>query len=208
MYKKFIKRVIDNLLAIIAFPFWLIILLIFGPIIYFEDKGPVFYKSMRLGKNGKPFAMYKFRSMRVNAPDIRNKDGSTYNSDDDPRLTRIGRFLRKTSLDETPQLINILLGDMSLIGPRPDLAEQIVFYDKNDERKLEVRPGITGYNQAYYRNAVPWKQRIQNDIYYIDNMSFWLDTKILFKTVLSVSKHKDVYIEIKEAETLVASNDN
>jgi len=208
MYKRFIKRILDIIFSLIAFPFWLIILLILAPIIYLEDKGPVFYKSIRLGKNGKPFTMYKFRSMKMNAPDIRNLDGSTYNSDDDPRLTKIGRLMRKTSLDETPQFINILLGDMSLIGPRPDLVEQRMFYDKNDERKLEVRPGITGYNQAYYRNAVPWKQRIQHDIYYIDNMSFWLDLKIIFKTVISVLKHKNVYMEQKENNSLVAGNDN
>ncbi|SHJ41029.1 Sugar transferase involved in LPS biosynthesis (colanic, teichoic acid) [Thermoclostridium caenicola] len=190
---------LDVLLSLIAIPFLLLFICIFGPIIYLEDRGPIFYKAMRLGKGGKPFTMYKFRSMKVNAPDIRNEDGSTYNSDDDPRLTRIGRFLRKTSLDEVPQLINVLLGDMSLIGPRPDLVEQMKYYEKGDERKLEVRPGITGYNQAYYRNAVPWKQRIQHDIYYIDNISFWLDVKILFKTVISVLKHKDVYVEQKKA---------
>lgn len=190
---------LDILLSLIAMPFMLLFICIFGPIIYFEDRGPIFYKAMRLGKDGKPFTMYKFRSMKVNAPDIRNEDGSTYNSDDDPRLTRIGRFLRKTSLDEVPQLINVLLGDMSLIGPRPDLVEQMKYYENGDERKLEVRPGITGYNQAYYRNAVPWKQRIQHDIYYIDNISFWLDVKILFKTVISVLKHKDVYVEQKKA---------
>ncbi|WP_340162587.1 sugar transferase [Thermoclostridium caenicola] len=199
MYRKFFKRMLDVLLSLIAIPFLLLFICIFGPIIYLEDRGPIFYKAMRLGKGGKPFTMYKFRSMKVNAPDIRNEDGSTYNSDDDPRLTRIGRFLRKTSLDEVPQLINVLLGDMSLIGPRPDLVEQMKYYEKGDERKLEVRPGITGYNQAYYRNAVPWKQRIQHDIYYIDNISFWLDVKILFKTVISVLKHKDVYVEQKKA---------
>ena len=190
---------LDVLLSLIAIPFLLWFICIFGPIIYLEDRGSISYKAMRLGKGGKPFTMYKFRSMKVNAPDIRNEDGSTYNSDDDPRLTRIGRFLRKTSLDEVPQLINVLLGDMSLIGPRPDLVEQMKYYEKGDERKLEVRPGITGYNQAYYRNAVPWKQRIQHDIYYIDNISFWLDVKILFKTVISVLKHKDVYVEQKKA---------
>ena len=122
----------------------------------------------------------------MNAPDIRNEDGSTFNSEKDPRLTKIGNFIRKTSLDETPQILNVIKGDMSIIGPRPDLPEQLSLYEGNEVRKLEVRPGITGLSQAYYRNTIPWKQRIQHDIQYIDNISFWLDVKILFRTILSV----------------------
>ncbi|MEY8304588.1 sugar transferase [Anaerosalibacter bizertensis] len=194
MYKNFFKRLFDIVLSIIALPFWLIILIVFGPIIYFEDRGPIFYNAPRLGKNGKIFKMYKFRSMKMNAPDIRNKDGSTFNSEDDPRLTKIGRFIRKTSIDETPQLLNIIKGDMSIIGPRPDLPEHRKLYEGNEERKLEIRPGVTGYNQAYFRNTVSWKKRIQNDIYYIDNVSLWLDIKIFFKTILSVLKCEDVFI--------------
>ena len=140
------------------------------------------------------FTMYKFRSMKVNAPDIRNDDGSTFNSEDDPRLTKIGKFARKTSLDETPQLLNIIKGDMSIIGPRPDLPEHQKLYEGNEQRKLEVRPGVTGYNQAYFRNTVPWKERIQNDIYYIDHLSWWLDVKVFFKTVVSVLRREDVYV--------------
>jgi len=112
MYKKYFKRVFDLLLALIALPFWLILLIIIAPLIYFDDKGPIFYNAPRLGKNGVIFKMYKFRTMKVNSPDLRNEDGSTYNSENDPRLTRIGRLLRKTSLDETPQIINVLKGDM------------------------------------------------------------------------------------------------
>ena len=111
---------------------------IVAPIIYFSDKGPVFYNSNRLGKDGKIFKMYKFRTMKNNSPEIRNEDGSTFNSEDDPRLTKFGRLLRKTSLDETPQLINIIKGDMSIIGPRPDLPEHRELYTGNEERKLEV----------------------------------------------------------------------
>lgn len=194
MYKIFFKRVIDLILAVIALPFWFIILAIISPIIYFQDKGPIFYNAPRLGKNGKVFEMYKFRSMKVNAPDIRNKDGSTFNAENDPRLTKIGKFIRKTSLDETPQLLNIIKGDMSIIGPRPDLPEHEELYEGNENRKLEVRPGVTGLNQAYYRNTVPWKERIQHDIYYIDNLSFWLDIKIFFKTAVSVLKREDVFV--------------
>lgn len=197
MYKNFIKRIVDLILASIALPFWLIILAIIGPTIYFQDKGSIFYNAPRLGKNGKVFKMYKLRSMKMNAPDIRNADGSTFNAENDPRLTKIGKFIRKTSLDETPQILNILKGDMSIIGPRPDLPEHRELYEGNEQRKLEVRPGITGFNQAYYRNTVPWKERIKNDIYYIDHLSWVLDLKILVKTAMAVVKRKDVFIAEK-----------
>ncbi len=200
MYKRFFKRLIDLVLSVIAMPFLLLILVIIGPIIYFEDKGPIFYNAPRLGKDGKVFKMYKLRSMKVNAPDIRNEDGSTFNSEDDPRLTKIGKFIRKTSLDETPQILNIIKGDMSIIGPRPDLPEHRKLYEGNEERKLELRPGITGFNQAFYRNSVPWKERIQHDIYYIDNLSLGLDIKILFKTVVSVLRHEDIYVTNNRVE--------
>ncbi len=197
MYKSFLKRLFDLILALLALPFWLIILVIIGPIIYFQDRGSIFYNAPRLGKDGKVFKMYKFRSMKVNAPDLRNEDGSTFNAENDPRLTGIGKFIRKTSLDETPQLLNIIKGDMSIIGPRPDLPEHLELYEGNEGRKLEIRPGVTGFNQAYFRNTVPWKERIQNDIYYIDHLSWLLDIKIFFKTAISVLKHEDVYVTEK-----------
>lgn len=194
MYKGLFKRALDLSLAIIALPFWFVILIVIGPIIYAQDKGNIFYNAPRLGKDGKIFKMYKFRSMKLNAPDIRNEDGSTFNSEDDPRLTKIGKFIRKTSLDEIPQLLNIIKGDMSIIGPRPDLPEHQDLYEGIEIRKLEVRPGVTGYNQAYFRNTVPWKERIQNDIYYIDHLSFMLDIKIFFKTAESVLKREDIFV--------------
>jgi undecaprenyl phosphate N,N'-diacetylbacillosamine 1-phosphate transferase len=201
MYKKYMKRMFDFLLAIIALPFLLIILLIIGPIIYFQDKGSVFYNASRLGKDGEIFKMYKLRSMKSNAPDLRNEDGSTFNAEDDPRLTSIGKFIRKTSLDETPQLLNIIKGDMSIIGPRPDLPEHIKQYEEIELRKLEIRPGVTGYNQAYFRNTVPWKERIKNDIYYIDHLSWWFDIKIFFKTAISVLKREDIYVSPEKNTT-------
>ncbi len=194
MYSKIFKRMFDLILSIIALPILLIILAIIGPIIYFQDKGPIFYNAPRLGKDGKIFKMYKLRSMKVNAPDIRNEDGSTFNSEDDPRLTKIGKLIRKTSLDEIPQILNIIKGDMSIIGPRPDLPEHMEYYEGNEIRKLEVRPGLTGYNQAYFRNTISWKERIKNDIYYVDNLSFWLDLKIFFRTILAVLKREKIYI--------------
>ncbi|QGH36267.1 sugar transferase [Gracilibacillus salitolerans] len=201
MYKGFFKRLFDLLLAIIALPLLLIIFAILGPIIYFQDRGTIFYNAPRLGKDGKVFKMYKLRSMKINVPDLRNEDGSTFNAEDDPRLTRIGKFIRKTSLDETPQLLNIIKGDMSIIGPRPDLPEHCDLYKGNEERKLEIKPGVTGYNQAYFRNTIPWKERIQNDIYYIDHLSLWLDIKIFFKTTISVLKREDVFVTEKRTSS-------
>ena len=124
--------------------------------------------------------MYKFRTMKMNAKDIRNEDGSTYNGENDPRVTKIGRILRKTSIDEIPQILNILKGDMSFIGPRPDLPEHIKLYTQEEKKKLEIRPGITGYN-------------------HINNVTFLFDLKILVKTILTVFKRKGVYI-VKDEE--------
>lgn len=201
VYKNFFKRFLDIILSLIALPVWIIVLIIIGPIIYFQDKGVIFYNAMRLGRNGNLFKMYKFRSMKLNAPDIRNDDGSTFNSENDPRLTKIGKFIRKTSLDETPQILNIIKGDMSIIGPRPDLPEHEKLYEGNEKRKLEIRPGVTGFNQAYYRNTVPWKERIKHDIYYIDHLCLVLDIKIFFKTVISVLKREDIYLIDKNVKT-------
>ncbi|SDD99079.1 Sugar transferase involved in LPS biosynthesis (colanic, teichoic acid) [Bhargavaea beijingensis] len=200
MYKSVIKRILDIVVAIVALPFFLIVLAVIGALIYLQDKGPIFYNAQRLGRNGKVFKMYKFRSMKVNAPDLRNEDGSTFNAEDDPRLTKIGKFIRKTSLDETPQLLNVLKGDMSIIGPRPDLPEHLKLYEGDESRKLEVRPGLTGYNQAYFRNTIPWKQRIKNDIYYIDHLSFLFDVRIFIRTVFSILKRESVFIETSEEE--------
>lgn len=176
-------------------PFFIVILIFFGPIIYFQDKGGIFYNAPRIGKDGKIFKMYKLRSMKKNAPDLRNIDGSTYNAEDDSRLTKVGRFIRKTSIDEVPQIINVLKGDMSIIGPRPDLPEHLDLYEGNEIEKISVRPGITGYNQAYFRNTIPWKKRIENDIYYINNLSICLDIKVLFKTIITLLKKDSVFIE-------------
>ncbi|WP_143315060.1 sugar transferase [Clostridium sp. HBUAS56017] len=194
MYKRFFKRVLDLILSILALPFLLIIVVVVGPIIYIQDKKSIFFVSPRLGHKGKIYKMYKFRTMKMNAPDIRNEDGSTFNSKDDYRLTYIGKILRKTSIDETPQILNVIKGDMSIIGPRPDLPEHLELYVGNERRKLEIKPGITGFNQAYYRNTVGWKQRIEHDIYYIDHLSFGFDIKIFLKTIKAVLKRENLYV--------------
>lgn len=143
MYKYLIKRILDIILAILLLPFLFVTTILIAPLIYLEDGGSIFYNSKRLGKHGKVFIMYKFRTMKENARDIRNADGSTYNSIYDPRVTKIGKVLRRTSIDEIPQIINVLKGEMSFIGPRPDLPEHIMLYTNEEKRKLKVRPGIT-----------------------------------------------------------------
>lgn len=193
MYRHFFKRIIDILISLVGLVIFALLSLVLGPIIYFTDKGPILYNANRIGLKGKLFKMYKFRSMYVNAPDIRNEDGSTYNADDDPRVTPIGRFMRKTSLDEFPQFLNVFLGDMSIIGPRPDPPDDIYIYTEEQKQKLNVKPGITGYNQAYYRNSVLQDEKFANDVYYAKHISFILDCKIFFKTILVVLKHDNVY---------------
>ena len=192
MYKRFFKRVFDIIISIIAIPFFCVLLIFLAPVIYFSDKGTLFHNAPRIGKNGKVFMMYKFRTMKINALDLRNEDGSTYNSEYDPRLTKIGRLLRKTSIDEIPQIFNILKGDMSLIGPRPDLASQSEFYDIPNEIKFTVRPGLTGYAQVKGRNTISWKDKTKLDRYYVENISLLLDTKIFFLTIFKIFKAEGV----------------
>lgn len=194
MYVHFLKRVLDLIVALCALPFVIIAICVFGPIIYLEDKGPIFYKAQRIAKGGKPFSMYKFRSMKVNAPDIRLADGSTYNGGDDPRVTKIGKFMRNTSADEIPQFLNILFGDMSLIGIRPDPLDWLNVYNDRERIILTVKPGITGYNQAYYRNSADGALKLKNDVYYAENISFVLDCKIVLKTIKTVLFRENVNI--------------
>lgn len=200
MYQRFLKRFFDFLFAIVGFPIFIIVFIIVAPLIKLTDKGPIFYNAKRVGKDGKLFKMYKFRSMKVNAPDIRLEDGSTYNADDDPRVTKIGKLLRKTSIDELPQLINVLFGSMSLIGPRPDPPDWLDRYPEEVRIFLSVRPGITGYSQAYFRNSVDGEEKMKNDVYYALNYSFLLDIKIFFKTIVIVLKRDNTYKDTKEKD--------
>lgn len=198
MYKHFFKRLIDICIGLVALPFVLLITVALGPIIYFTDKGPVFYNANRAGKDYKPFKMFKLRSMYVNSPDIRNADGSTFNSDNDPRVTPVGRFIRKTSLDEFPQFLNILLGDISFIGPRPKLYCPEKYPNGLPEymkKSFMVKPGVTGYAQAYYRNSIANEEKFKWDGYYADNVSFVMDVKIIFKTIKSVLFRENINTE-------------
>ena len=164
-----------------------------------EDDGPLFYEHLRYGKDGKKFRIYKFRSMCIDA-DKRLKEYLEQNEEariefeenhklkDDPRITKLGKFIRKTSIDELPQFINVLKGDMSLIGPRPIVDGEIEKYGENKDKFLSVRPGLTGYWAANGRSDITYEERMKMELYYVDNISFKLDIQIFFKTIISVVK--------------------
>lgn len=193
MYNRLLKRILDILisliLVVILIPVWIVVPIL----IKIEDHGKVFYLAQRIGKNSKKIRMIKFRSMIENCEDIRNADGSTYNSEDDPRVTKIGRFLRKNSLDELPQLFNVLKGDMSIIGPRASEWNSLKEFLPDEVDKMKVKPGITGYTQAYYRNSLPLREKRLKDVWYANNVSFILDTKIFIKTIKTVLKKENIY---------------
>ena len=195
MYQHVFKRLIDIVIGIIALVPVCLVILIFGIAIKLEDRGPVFYNAPRVGKDGRDFIMYKLRSMRVNAPDLVMEDGSTYNGADDPRMTKVGALLRKTSLDELPQFLNVLKGDMSVIGPRPDLRRETELYTGEEGLKLTVKPGITGYAAVMGRNSLPWHDRLALDVYYVKHISFALDAKVFFRTFATVFKQEGIYVE-------------
>lgn len=193
MYRAFLKRFIDIILCILALPLFLIIFIPVALIIKMTDGGPVFYCGERIGKDSKIYKMYKFRSMRVNAPNIMNDDGSTFNSKEDPRVTSIGKFIRETSIDEIPQILNVIKGDMSIIGPRASLACALDSYEDDEKDKMLVRPGITGFTQAYHRNGLSVRDKRLADAWYANNVSMVLDIKIFFKTILTVLKRDGLY---------------
>ena len=195
IYPRVVKRLLDIITGIIALPFVAVSFLIIAILIKREDKGPLFYNAPRIGRDGQVFTMYKYRTMCVDAPDIKESDGSTYNAPDDPRLTKVGVMLRRTSLDEFPQVINVLKGDMSFVGPRPDLADEVALYSGEESLRLSVRPGISGYAQVYGRNAIPWRERLALDVVYIKRQSLILDARIFFKTFAVVLLQKGIFIE-------------
>ena len=167
-------------------PFFVLIALF----IKLDSTGPVFFKQQRVGANGKVFYIYKFRTMIVNAVNV----GAGLNIiDNDPRITKMGQYLRNWSLDELTQIINIVKGEMSFIGPRPTLEYQVENYTPHQRKRLNMKPGITGWAQINGRNNIPWEERIDLDIWYVDNWSIWLDMTILFKTPKVVFTKDDVY---------------
>ncbi len=191
MYKYFIKRLFDIIIAFCGLVVAVIPMLVVAIWIKTDSEGPVLYRQKRLGKDGKVFEMLKFRSMYVNSEFT---GSGVYSNDSDTRVTKVGKFIRKTSIDELPQLINILKGDMSLIGPRPPLTYHpwpLEQYTAEQKRMFEVRPGITGWAQINGRKDVEWHKRIQLNVWYVDHVSFWLDVKIFFITILKVLRNDD-----------------
>lgn len=186
MYKKFLKRIFDFLFALIGFSLLspLFLFIIIG--LFFVNEGRPFFVQVRPGKNGQLFKIVKFKTMS----DKRDSNGNLL--PDANRLTKIGQLVRKTSLDELPQLINVLKGDMSLIGPRPLLPEYLPLYNETQKRRHEVRPGITGWAQVNGRNAISWQKKFEYDVWYVENISFVLDCKIVFLTIKKVFKREGV----------------
>lgn len=192
-YQTKAKRAIDIICSIFAMPLVIPVSALIALAIKLDDGGPIFYKSKRIGYGFKEFDMLKFRSMKVNAPDIRNSDGSTFNSSSDSRVTKVGRYLRETSLDEIAQIFNVLKGDMSLIGPRAGDVESKYTYEADEKDKSLVRPGISGYTQAYYRNNLGVREKRLYDAWYAHNVNFFLDVKILMKTIKTVFFKENIY---------------
>lgn len=197
----FLKRLMDIVGALCGLIFLSPIFLIVAILIKLEDpKGPTFFKQVRVGKNEKEFGMYKFRSMVTDAEE-RLRDllehnevsGAMFKMKDDPRVTKIGKFIRKTSIDELPQLLNVLKGDMSLVGPRPPLPREVKEYTAYDKQRLLVTPGCTGLWQVTERNSVGFKEMVELDLTYIQHRSLWFDVKLMFKTVLVLFGSKDAF---------------
>ncbi|MDO4536187.1 MAG: sugar transferase [Clostridium perfringens] len=193
---NFFKRGFDIISASIGLIVLLPVFILLGILIKLDSKGPIFFSHKRIGKDGKVIGVYKFRSMVSNSEEVfknftkeqKEEFEKNFKLDDDPRITKLGKFLRKTSLDELPQLLNIIKGDMSVVGPRPIVKAEIEKYGNCANKLFSVKPGLTGFWQANGRSDTSYEERVQMDMYYIDSRSFLLDIKIIFKTVISVIK--------------------
>lgn len=190
MYVHFLKRVFGFCIALVALLLIWWFLIAIAIILHFVNKGAgAFFMQDRPGKNGRIFQVIKFKTMT----DERDANGELL--PDEKRLTRVGRFIRSTSIDELPQLINVLKGDMALIGPRPLLPEYLQLYSNEQKRRHEVRPGITGWAQCHGRNAISWTEKFKLDVWYVDHCSLWTDIKIIFITIKNVLLRKDINSE-------------
>lgn len=195
---KITKRIADILVSLIGLIFLSPLFLIISIAVKLDSKGPAFFVHKRIGKDGKIINVYKFRTMVDNAeglirkftPEQLKKFNENFKLEDDPRITRIGKFLRKTSLDELPQLLNILKGELSIIGPRPVVSNEIERYGENKEKFLSVTPGLTGYWAANGRSCTTYEERMQMELYYVDNISLKTDIEIFFKTIILVLKRE------------------
>lgn len=196
VYSGFEKRVFDLMLAFPALLLFLPVLFITSVLVLCNLGSPIFYKQKRPGKDGVPFMLYKFRTMRNDT----NKNGALL--PDNKRLTRLGKFLRSSSIDELPELLNVVKGDMSLVGPRPLLIQYLHRYTPEQARRHEVKPGITGWAQVNGRNAITWEDKFKLDVWYVDNWSLWLDIKILWMTFIKVFKQEGISQEGQATMTL------
>ena len=191
MYKNGIKRIIDFVLSLIGLVVLSPVFIIVTILLYFANRGAgVFFTQERPGKEGRIFKVIKFKSMT----DERDENGELLSNEE--RITRVGAFIRSTSLDEIPQLINVLKGDMALIGPRPLLVEYLPYYTNRERRRHNVRPGITGLAQISGRNNLTWERRLNLDVEYVENISFKLDCEILYKTLYKVLKREDIIVTL------------
>lgn len=186
MYAKYIKRTLDLILSLMALIVLMPLMIIIGILVRINLGSPIIFKQKRPGKNEKIFTLYKFRTMT----DKRNIDGNLL--PDEYRLTKFGKFLRSTSLDELPELINIIKGDMAIVGPRPLLVEYLPYYTEEEKHRHDVRPGLTGLAQVNGRNAISWEEKLKYDTEYIKQISFYSDLKIIFKTIKKTIKRKDI----------------
>ena len=201
MYKHFFKRVIDFTIALIALlTIWPILLVIYVWLTIANKGAGAFFFQERPGRHGKIFKVIKFKTMT----DERDANGELL--PDAQRLTKVGRFVRSTSIDELPQFINVLKGDMSLIGPRPLLVQYLPLYSKEQARRHEVRPGISGWAQCHGRNAISWTEKFKLDVWYVDHCTFWTDLKVVFITVKKVLGRKDINTTSGESATMEAFN--
>jgi undecaprenyl phosphate N,N'-diacetylbacillosamine 1-phosphate transferase len=186
MYKTIIKPIFDRILAVLLIPLFLPFIAIVSILLFFINKRKVFFIQERPGENGRIFKIYKFKTMT----DERDENGNLL--PDEKRLTKPGIFIRKLSMDELLQIFNILKGDLSFVGPRPLLIEYLLLYNNFQKRRHEVKPGITGWAQVNGRNAISWQKKFEYDVWYVDNISFWLDLKILFLTIKKVFKSEGI----------------
>ncbi len=202
MYKIYFKRLIDIIASFCGLVIFSPILIIVALCLFFSNNGKPFFFQTRPGKNGKVFKIVKFKTMN----DRKDKDGILLS--DAERLTKVGSFVRKTSLDEIPQLFNVLIGDMSLIGPRPLLVQYLDLYNDFQKRRHEVRPGITGWAQVNGRNAISWKQKFDFDVWYVDHISFSLDLRILLLTIKKVFVREGISAEGQATMEVFKGNGN
>lgn len=195
-----IKRLIDIICSFVGILVLSPLFIIIAIIVKFTSKGPVFFSQKRVGRNGKEFDMYKFRSMVVNAEELKEKlaaqnemSGPMFKMKDDPRVTKVGKFIRKTSIDELPQLWNILKGNMSLVGPRPSLPKEVAQFEDWMYKRLEVKPGLTCYWQVSGRNNIDFEDWMKLDIRYVEERNLWIDIKLIFKTVFVLFGDKNAH---------------